>query len=637
MFQPHPKILQYAQRFGLFEGLPTQKTFFTSYGTAQDAFDNLPLMHDIIPACRRLMDAYDDGERICIYCDYDTDAVTAGATMYWGLRILGFNPDLLTFYTPDRFTEGYGINKDAFDCLARVNDLIVSVDCGINSVEEVDTAQTHNCDVIITDHHQLSGDIPKVLAVVNPQLHRHQEKLKEHNALNSEIRKHIFEESEQIAGNDNFASYAITGVGVAWFVLVWLSYLMRQKHYDVEPVRLNSLLPFVAIGTIADCQSILDQTNRQLVKGGLILIGKRKYCAPGLKALMQQTGYDQKIADGYPINSSDLGFVFSPILNASGRMTHASHSLALMTMDDTRTPISQISSQDYSHFSIDGLAKELIQVNEDRKQMIRDIINDIDEEVDNQQLKDEPVISLMGPWSKGVIGLIASRIVSKVDKPVLVFTTQDSQKYSGSMRAPQGYDLSQAIHQSKDLLIAGGGHPGAAGGPILPENISKFLDAFRVSILNQQVIVNQEKRNLDQLIKSDIFSSIPDVINSINPDSTIVVEQDEDIAEIARSIQLLEPFGQHFPQPKLLVRGVLAGARIIGKNANHFKAYLGSIPVTQFYASNELLKIIEDQQGQGIEMVLLLKPSYNTWNGVTKLECIIEKCWVEDVALSVVV
>ena len=215
----HPIIIEYTQRFNL---KPAKQidSFYTNLNI-DEFIVKLPYLHDVEKFCMRLYKAFQQNHRICIYSDYDTDAVTATATMYWGLIELGFNKDLLSFYAPDRFTEGYGMNVDAISQLALKNDLIISVDCGINSVAEADKLREMRensltqCELIITDHHHLSGYLPNCEAVCNPR-------------LSFDWTQHTFEFDGKSESTLVFLSDSVTGVGVAWFCLVWLGYFLEK-------------------------------------------------------------------------------------------------------------------------------------------------------------------------------------------------------------------------------------------------------------------------------------------------------------------------------------------------------------------------------------------------------------------------
>lgn len=257
----HPKLKEYVARFVKTE-ISAPETFYTSFSSPIEAFSQLPYLFEIQNFCLRLLLASLQQDKICIYSDYDTDAVTATASMYWGLIDLGFSKDLLSYYAPDRFTEGYGMNTEAVEKLSLENNLIISVDCGINSVLEAEVVGgSANCDLIITDHHSLTGQIPAAVAVINPRLSvvfKEDEKLKTARLkygklkteklvqqLNSQnlspdqqakIQEFLeictARESNPNSSESNYLSSSVTGVGVAWFSLVWLCYFLEWLETD---------------------------------------------------------------------------------------------------------------------------------------------------------------------------------------------------------------------------------------------------------------------------------------------------------------------------------------------------------------------------------------------------------------------
>lgn len=277
----HPKIQEYLDRYKPKSNF-SYKNFFTQL-PPNLVKSELPYLFNIEAFCLRLLKAKKLNHKICIYSDYDTDAVTATATMYWGLIELGFEADNIATYAPDRFTEGYGMNTEAVDKLSLEYDLIISVDCGINSTEEAEIVAKNNsplrgtpvgikpqgialdpkqvldldierrgvstnnhADLIITDHHHLKGEVPNCVAVLNPRLSEYyflnRQKLPKIDLQNykdligggelqkvenwfKEIAKNLDDYSPE---NREYLSSSVTGVGVSWFCLVWLAYFLEE-------------------------------------------------------------------------------------------------------------------------------------------------------------------------------------------------------------------------------------------------------------------------------------------------------------------------------------------------------------------------------------------------------------------------
>ncbi len=261
----NPILVEYTKRFQKPEFSPQLELpkFFTQLDK-DSYYESLPYLNNIQGFCMRLFLAKLLNQRICIYSDYDTDAITATATMYFGLLELGFDKDKLDFYAPDRFTEGYGMNTEATRRLSQEFDLIVSVDCGINSTIEAEIVKNTNCDLIITDHHHLQAEVPDCVGVLNPRLGEYyndnpknlngfitkngkwQKTLPKYIELlkqnlneeqNQKLLEYIIEttrNSNEFTTNPNkFMSASVTGVGVAWFCVVWLGYFLE---YILETV-----------------------------------------------------------------------------------------------------------------------------------------------------------------------------------------------------------------------------------------------------------------------------------------------------------------------------------------------------------------------------------------------------------------
>ena len=256
-------LKDYISRFPKKE-YPKSSDFFTQLDI-NEYIEKLPFLFGIQNYCLRLLQALINNEKICIYSDYDTDAVTATGVMYWGLVELGILPEKIDYYAPDRFTEGYGMNTEAIEKLSKKYDLIVSVDCGINSIKEaeivknttkefIDSGGFKNSytDLIITDHHHLHGDIPDCVGVINPRLGNYyidndinldwideytksiEKRLSfQHldlveNWLQKCKRRKLFEYQNK----NNILSESVTGVGVAWFCLVWFGYFLEDLGFD---------------------------------------------------------------------------------------------------------------------------------------------------------------------------------------------------------------------------------------------------------------------------------------------------------------------------------------------------------------------------------------------------------------------
>ena len=585
----HPVMVEYLARF------PRAKTtqwdyFFTQL--KQGELQKLPYINQVEKFCVRVAQAIERGERICIYSDYDTDAVTATATMYWGLLSLGVQRKKLDFYAPDRFTEGYGMNVEAAAKLAEEYDLIITVDCGINSREEAKIVGEKGAELLITDHHALVGDLPECAGVINCRLNSLPPSLPVDNEFGLDV--------EQL----NLLPDTITGVGVAWFALVWLGYYLRDVRGQViEMNALNLLLPYVGIGTIADCQSILEPVNRLLVKTALQILQK-PVSHPGLEELTKQTGLREKTTQGYRLTSQDFGFTYAPILNASGRIAHASLSIGTLVAE------AQAEAQQK--------ARELIQVNQDRKALVKSILQEVESRAEAQV--GDPFIWLVGDWNKGIIGLLASRLVNQYDKPVLVMSREE-ETISASLRAPEGYDLPAAMAKFAPAFLKAGGHPGAAGFKAKSAQLDEIRAGFEKYLgLATQEGDRKQLRPSETELPVDLQGSVPHL-------SRIVLGAAGVSPELMASVLAIDPYGQDFPYPEFVFPINEFETRFMGKEANHAKLTTETGTVTMFYLSPELKEHLE-QKPTDRQLWVGAKVSQNTWNGRTNSELIANNYWL---------
>jgi single-stranded-DNA-specific exonuclease len=579
------KLLEYLKRY---EFTPSKYTqFFTSIEKEQ--FDaSAPYLVDVEHFNVRLSQALVGDHKICIYSDYDADAITATATMYWGLILLGFDPNNITYYAPDRFTEGYGINPEAIKKLAKANDLIISVDCGINSVIEASICLESNCDLIITDHHVLSGTIPQALAVINPRLTEEYQK----NYLARRMRESTFENSfpSQIFKfgiKEDYVSASVCGVGVAWFCLLHLA-----NYLNKNPNLLNLLLPFVAIGTIADCQSIRDNQNRLLVKAGLKMFPQAMARFSGLNALVTQAGLMEKIELGL-LSSQDLGFSLAPMLNAAGRIDHANVAINLLCTSN----ITQA----------DKLATQIIDINTQRKAMVKEASISALGEVDS----DAHVNFLITDYSKGIVGLIASKLLDKNNK-VSVVISKDPEGYSSaSLRAPKGYNLVEIMKQIKPgLLKKFGGHPEAAGFSCENDYCEAIGDEFERILADYTPI---EEQSIDY---------IPSKLNlsEYNKKNIIYLDSSDLSDSLFNDLSNLEPFGQDFQMPKFLTYIKNYSISYMGQMQNHARIKFNGFDFVMFNIEPSTKIILEDNQ----EIMVLFKTSKNIFRSNVSNQLVID-------------
>ena len=393
----------------------TARAFLDPEGT--QVFHDPFLMKDMDQATDRILSAIREGEKITVYGDYDVDGITATSLLLRNLRRLGAVAEC---YIPDRQKEGYGLNEPALRSLAsHGTKLVVSVDCGIASLEEVN-ALRGVLDIVITDHHLPGNDIPEAVAVVNP--HREDCPYPDKN---------------------------LAGVGVAFK----LCQALWQKK---EGVSFREDTEFVALGTIADIVPLLGE-NRKLVKMGLRALPNTKFL--GLQALIEVSGLQ-----GKEIGSGQVGFMLAPRLNASGRIGRAMEGVRLLLSEDKT--------------EADGIAATLNEQNIRRQEIEREILELAEEKLAQMDLSEAHSIVLDGEdWHPGVIGIVASRLVDKHYLPTIVISRQGDLG-KGSCRSIRGLHMYEALCACEECLLGFGGHSQAAGLTIAAKDIDRFRRMF---------------------------------------------------------------------------------------------------------------------------------------------------------------
>ncbi|MEM7454537.1 MAG: single-stranded-DNA-specific exonuclease RecJ [Planctomycetota bacterium] len=380
-----------------------------------------------------------DGRKIMIYGDYDCDGMTSTAIMYLTLKKLGAD---VSYHVPNRLGDGYGVSNEGLDKIAkRGAQLVITVDCGISSVDQVEYAKTLGMDMVITDHHQFGSKLPDARAIVHPALPDHE-----------------------------YPFHGLCGAGVAFK----LSWALCKSHVGSDKLPpdfrefLFSMVALAAIGTVADVVPLLDE-NRLIVHHGLGCM--RRFSGPGLKYLMKLAGLDERPE----LESDDIGFQIGPRLNAAGRLGQAQLGVEILTCD---SPDRAIALGDY-----------LDKLNANRKSIERKIFTSAKKAIKaNFDPASEPALVISdNDWHLGVIGVVAGKIAEHYHRPSIVISVDPlgNRPATGSCRSSCGVDLFRALQGCSDLLIRFGGHSGAAGLTIDPGNIDAFREAFCHHVLEQ--------------------------------------------------------------------------------------------------------------------------------------------------------
>jgi single-stranded-DNA-specific exonuclease len=414
-----------------FPPLMRQLLFNRGYATATEArafiegrttFDASPFqMKGMIETVERIHTAIANAELVAVYGDYDVDGVTATALLVQALKALGAN---IRPYIPNRFDEGYGLNNDALDLLAKEGvKLVISVDCGIRSPEEARYARSLGLDLIITDHHEPAGELPEAFAIINPK----QE-------------------------GDEYPEKYLAGVGIAYKIAQGLFESVLHTAVSFQP---DDLLDLVALGTVADLAPLTGE-NRALVRAGLRQM--RQTQRQGLFSLANVAGIP--VAS---INAMHIGFMLGPRLNAAGRLDSALAAYDLLTASDVKTA--------------GELAQKLDQQNHERQALTRKI----QAEAEAIALAEEPdallLFAVSPEFNPGVVGLAAARLVDTYYRPAIV-GQQNGETTRCSCRSIPEFHITHALDQCTDLLVRHGGHAAAAGFTVRNEN----LEALRMRL-----------------------------------------------------------------------------------------------------------------------------------------------------------
>ena len=408
-------------------------------GTIDDLYDPYDIK-DMEKIVERIDMAIKRNEKICIYGDYDVDGITSITIMYKFLTKLGLD---VMYYLPDRLVEGYGINNNALEEIKEKGvTLIITVDCGITAIDEIEYAKKLGLDVCVTDHHECTDKLPNAYAVINPK------------------RK-----------DDSSKFKMLAGVGVAFKCLMAIA-----KKHNLPKESYLKYLDIVSIGTISDIVPLVGE-NRIISKYGLKMMEKTKNL--GLKELLKIVNYKD-------VDSMMVSFGMAPRINACGRMGNASAAVKLLLETDSQ--------------KAEKIAVELDELNQERKNVESIIYNQALEIIEKENLEDKNSIVLYNSsWHNGVIGIVASRLVNMYYKPVILLTKEHG-FIRGSGRCPAGFSLYDAIGECKDLLIQFGGHELAAGLSIEEKNIDAFIEKFEKVVESRKDTISEQIINIDAII-----------------------------------------------------------------------------------------------------------------------------------------
>lgn len=416
------------------------------YGDIEDAtqFLNCQLadltdpyvLHGMKEAVERIIASLERKEKILVYGDYDVDGVTATSLILLFLRDLGFTTH---YYIPKRVEEGYGVNKKSIRKFVDEGiGLIITVDCGISSVEEISYANSLGMSVIVTDHHEPPIKLPEAEALINPLL-----------------------------AECAFPYKALSGVGLAFYLIAGLRKGLRETGFfkEGEEPSLVEYLDLVAVGTIADIVP-LTGINRILVRAGLEQINVNPRL--GIKTLLEVCG----IQPGH-VDSSSVAYRLAPKINAAGRLSDAMRGVLLLTTDN-----SEDAEREAGFLDVE---------NDERQRIERKIYAEAVENIQSSGLDQDhrSIVLSSADWHPGVVGIVASRLMERYYRPTVLLCLE-SGVYKGSARGIPNFHLFQGLSRCRDLLLEFGGHKYAAGIKVAPENLEKFMERFE-SVVREMV------------------------------------------------------------------------------------------------------------------------------------------------------
>ena len=416
------------------------------------------LLHDMDKAVERIEQAVEKQEQITIYGDYDADGITSTSLMYETLLSIGAN---VNYYVPNRFTDGYGPNMDAYQRLIdNGTQLFITVDNGVSGKNVIDKVMEAGVDVVITDHHELPADLPNAVAIVHPRY-----------------------------PGSNYPFPDLSGVGVA-FKVAWA----LTGEFPVEE------LDLVAIGEIADVVNVTDE-NHALISYGIQQL--RQGMRPGLAALM-------KLADikANNLTDQDIGFGIAPRLNALGRIADANDGVKLLTSLDENE------SQ--------KLAKEVDQANKERQNLVAEIMKEAEKQANSSANQQKRTLLIVGKgWHQGVLGIVASRIMNETGKPTIVASTDQNNPtlIKGSGRSVDSFNLFNALEAHRELFTTFGGHPAACGLSFDQKNIVPLQIALEEEAVKQKFdpTVKQPLPIAMKLVPADVTQQLYNDIQRVAP------------------------------------------------------------------------------------------------------------------------
>jgi single-stranded-DNA-specific exonuclease len=535
--------------FGLIERLHVSRGIRTAQDLKKfthrspNQFLNPSLLKDLDHAVERLLKAKEASESILIFGDYDVDGTTSVSMVYGYLRDLGFK---VAYYIPDRYKEGYGFSMTgAMYAIEHHFNLVITLDCGVKDGERIKLCQDHGIDVIVCDHHT-PGELPCAYAIINP---------KRPDCL--------------------YPNKGLSGCGVGFKLLQGLT-----RSLDLKENKLYYYLDFVALSTAADIVPFTEE-NQLFVYFGLGVMNKK--LRPGLEAMFKLSS-----SKSTTIGVQEMVFIFAPRINAAGRIFAGKRSVDLMLSKDLESAMI--------------IAKEIEAYNKERRFLDQEIAIEAFDQIANDSFHTNSAVTIVKKegWHKGVVGIVASRLIEKIYKPTLVLTELDG-IISGSARSIPGIDMYESLQACSEHLTQFGGHTMAAGLSLPTENFYAFREKFN-SVIEEQCTgeLFERVQCFDEVIQ----------LAEINMD-------------LYNQIQLLSPFGPEMEEPVFQAKHLIdtGYSRAVGSDQSHLslslqEAKTGVVMKGIFFKGAESLSLVKSKQ----PIDILFKLTLNTWNNQENIE-----------------
>jgi single-stranded-DNA-specific exonuclease len=499
------------------------------------------LMKDMDKAVSRITTALEKNEKILVFGDYDVDGTTAVACMYSFLKSV-HNTASVDFYIPHRYREGYGVSKMGIDFAAENNfSLIVCLDCGIKSTDLIAYAAILGIDFIICDHHLPDKILPKAAAILNPK---------------QQACKYPYKE--------------LCGCGVGFKLMTALT-----ERLNLPEENLHRYLDLVATAIAADIVPMTGE-NRVLAYFGLQKINEDPL--PGIKALIDLASIKK------PLTITNVVFIIAPRVNAAGRMDDAKKAVQLFIEDDYAAAMQ---FAEMLHTDNSDRKEADASITEEALQILRE---------DENYLNKKTSVVYKAHWHKGVVGIVASRLIENFHRPTVVLT-RSGDVVTGSARSIPGFNLYEAIYKCRDMLTAYGGHFAAAGLSMLPENFDAFRNKF------EEVVAN----TIDEKL----------LIPEINIDAEILFSEIKD--SLYRIIDQIEPFGPENMRPVFIAKNVFdtGYSKLLKESHIRFVVKQNDV-VLNGIGFNMPEKLVMLQMGKSVDLVFTIDE--NEWNGNKSLQ-----------------